>query len=116
MHIEIRGLSKSFDGTAVLNGLDYSGDVTSLAIIGPSGGGKSTFLRIVAGLSAPTSGEVVIDGRRVDYREKALPAHRARIGFVFQQGGLFQHMTAWDNITVPLRQVQGLSEDEASAR
>ena len=77
----------SFDGVQVLNGLSFDDEVSTLAIIGPSGGGKSTLLRILGGLQNPTSGSVRIDGVPVDYDERSLPAYRAQLGYVFQQGG-----------------------------
>ena len=99
MRIELADLCKEFDGTSVLKGLDFDDDVTTLAIIGPSGGGKSTLLRILGGLTAPTSGAVRVDGETVSYDEATLPVYRAKLGFVFQQGGLFEHLTARQNIT-----------------
>lgn len=116
MRIEIRDLRRSFAGREVLRGVCFDDEVTTLAVIGPSGGGKSTLLRIVGGLAAPTSGEVRVDGRAVDYDERALPAYRARLGFVFQQGGLFQHLTARENVALPLRAVHGIGEREALRR
>ena len=112
MRIELADLCKEFDGTSVLKGLDFDDDVTTLAIIGPSGGGKSTLLRILGGLTAPTSGTVRVDGETVGYDEATLPAYRAKLGVVFQQGGLFQHLSAVENIAMPLREVHGV---EASA-
>ena len=106
----------SFDGVQVLNGLSFDDEVSTLAIIGPSGGGKSTLLRILGGLQNPTSGSVRIDGVPVDYDERSLPAYRAQLGYVFQQGGLFAHMSALENIVVPLCQVHGFSKADAEER
>ena len=113
MRIELADLCKEFDGTSVLKGLDFDDDVTTLAIIGPSGGGKSTLLRILGGLTAPTSGAVRVDGETVSYDEATLPAYRAKLGFVFQQGGLFQHLSAVENIAMPLREVHGIEASTA---
>jgi polar amino acid transport system ATP-binding protein len=85
----------------------------SLAVIGPSGGGKTTLLRIVAGLAVPDSGELSIDGQRVDFSERALLAHRRSIGTVFQAYNLFPHLTARQNVELPLVKVHGLSTAEA---
>ena len=106
----------SFDGVQVLNGLSFDDEVSTLAIIGPSGGGKSTLLRILGGLQNPTSGSVRIDGVPVDYDERSLPAYRAQLGYVFQQGGLFAHMSALENIVVPLCQGHGFSKADAEER
>lgn len=116
MRISIDGLCMSFDGVQVLNGLSFDDEVSTLAIIGPSGGGKSTLLRILGGLQNPTSGSVRIDGVPVDYDERSLPAYRAQLGYVFQQGGLFAHMSALENIVVTLCQVHGFSKADAEER
>jgi polar amino acid transport system ATP-binding protein len=114
MRIEINNICKDFgNGRMVLNDFSYSGDVKTLAVIGPSGGGKSTLLRIIGGLIPPTSGEVILDGLRVDFTEKNLVAHRRRIGFVFQSKGLFAHLSAIDNITMPLYNVYGYNKKDA---
>ena len=86
----------------------------SLAIIGPSGGGKTTLLRILAGLTTPDAGTLRIDGAAVDFGEKALLAHRRRIGTVFQAYNLFPHLSARDNVLLPLTKVHGHSDDAAA--
>ncbi|MGN0261363.1 MAG: amino acid ABC transporter ATP-binding protein [Eggerthellaceae bacterium] len=116
MRISIDGLCMSFDGVQVLKDLSFDDEVSTLAVIGPSGGGKSTLLRILGGLQNPTSGTVRIDDNPVRYDERSLPAYRARLGYVFQQGGLFAHMSALDNIVVPLCQVHGFSKADAEGR
>ena len=98
MRIRLEHLEKEFDGVPVLRGIDFDDDVTTLAVIGPSGGGKSTLLRIVGGLIAPTAGTVEVDGERVDFDERTLPAYRASLGFVFQASGLFHHLGALENV------------------
>lgn len=105
-----------FGETLVLDGLNLDADITTLAIIGPSGGGKSTLLRILGGLQSPSSGRVVVGDEEVIYDERVLPSYRAGIGYVFQQGGLFQHMSVLDNIVVPLEQVHGVSHKDAETR
>lgn len=86
MRIEMRGVKKNFDGVPVLKGIDFSGDVTTLAVIGPSCGGKSTLLRILGGLLQPTAGEILLDGEEVPHDEQGLVRYRASLGFVFQDG------------------------------
>ena len=116
MHIEFRGLSRSFGGKTVLDGIDFADEVTTLAVIGPSGGGKSTLLRILGGLLAPSAGEVLVDGEPVPRDEAGLARYRATLGFVFQDGGLFHHLSAHENIALPLRVVHGVAADEADER
>lgn len=75
-----------------------------MALLGPSGGGKSTILRIIAGLDRADGGEVWLDGRRVDH----IHARARQVGFVFQHYALFRHMTVGENIAFGL-DVQGAS-------
>ncbi|HEY8965954.1 MAG TPA: amino acid ABC transporter ATP-binding protein [Candidatus Methylacidiphilales bacterium] len=116
MDIELRALTKAFDGEPVLRDLDLACRGRCLALIGPSGGGKSTLLRIVAGLEEPTSGEVRWNGAPLPRDEAGLRAHRRRIGFVFQAHNLFPHLTALENLVLPLVEVHGLSPGEARER
>jgi len=113
MRIEIRSLCKDFDGkTEVLRNINLYDDVTTLALIGSSGCGKSTFLRIVGGLIPASSGEVLLDGEIAADHEK----YRRNIGFVFQQGGLFSHLSARDNIILPLIKAHGFLNEQAEIR
>lgn len=117
MKIELNNLTKKFeDDRIILDNINFSEDVSTLALIGPSGGGKSTLLRIIGGLIQPSSGTVSINDEVILYEEKALQTHRKDIGFVFQQGGLFRHMTALDNIATPLINVHGVNKTEAIDR
>lgn len=96
--IELKGITKSFGKSAVLNQVDltiYRGE--ALAIIGPSGTGKSTILRIIAGLLAPDAGEVYVqDQRRVGWVDDV--ADPIGIGMVFQQAALFDSLTVEENV------------------
>ena len=116
MRVKLEQLCKSFDGVEVLHDISFDEEVASLAIIGPSGGGKSTLLRIIGGLLAPTSGSMEIDGDPIEFNEAALRNYRTTLGFVFQDGGLFHHLDALENVALPLRTVHHLSEDEAQSR
>ncbi len=111
MRIEIEDLKKSYDGD-VLSGITLNDDVKTLAVIGRSGCGKSTLLRIMGGLVEKTSGRVCLDGLEV----ADTSAYRRNIGFVFQQSGLFSHLCAMDNITLPLIKVHGMSKQQATER
>ena len=116
MRVALENLSKSFGDAAVLRDVCFDDEVSTLAIIGPSGGGKSTLLRIVGGLLAPTNGRVIVDGDEVDYAEKELPRYRSQLGFVFQQNSLFHHLSARANIVLPMTVVHGVGEAEATER
>jgi polar amino acid transport system ATP-binding protein len=114
MQLALNALSKSFAGHRVLDDLKADfGELRSLALIGPSGGGKSTLLRIIAGLEVPDTGSFSLDGETVHFDEPALREHRRHLGVVFQAFNLFPHMTALTNITLPLEKVHGLSPAEA---
>ena len=99
--IETKGLKKNFGSLQVLKGIDekiYKGEV--VAIIGPSGGGKSTFLRCLNMLEEPTEGKVYFEGEELDPKKVDIDLHRQKIGMVFQQFNVFPHMTVLDNITI----------------
>ncbi len=81
--------------------------------MGPSGGGKSTLLRIMGGLEHPDAGEVELDGERMMFNEEALLQHRRTVGTVFQAFNLFPHLTALQNITLPLEKVHGRTPAQA---
>jgi len=113
MRLDVKGLNKIFDGKSVaLKDVNYLGDIETLALIGRSGCGKSTFLRILGGLIPATSGLVLLDGEPASETEE----YRKKMGFVFQQGGLFFHLSAIENITLPLEKVHGLSKELARER
>jgi polar amino acid transport system ATP-binding protein len=114
MRLKATNLSKSFGSQIVLQNINLDLDqVHSLALIGPSGGGKSTLLRIIAGLETPDSGTLFLNDREIIYREKELMAHRRTVGTVFQAFNLFPHLTALQNITLPLEKVHQCSPVEA---
>ncbi len=106
MRLKITGLSKRFGDRQVLDHLTLELDQThSLVVIGPSGGGKTTLLRILAGLELPDDGQVELDGQPMQFDEPALQRHRRSVGIVFQAFNLFPHLTALQNITLPLEKV-----------
>ncbi|MDR1742004.1 MAG: amino acid ABC transporter ATP-binding protein [Synergistaceae bacterium] len=101
MLIRVENLSKSFGKLKVLSGINEEvrcGEVVS--IIGPSGGGKSTFLRCLNLLEQPTDGKVFFDGVNICDRKVDIVEHRRKIGMVFQQFNVFPHLTVTENITI----------------
>jgi polar amino acid transport system ATP-binding protein len=114
LKLEVQSLCKSFGDQAVLRDIQISLEkVHTLALIGPSGGGKSTLLRVIAGLERPDSGRVVWDDEEIIFRERELHEHRKTVGTVFQSFNLFPHLSALSNITLPLEKVHGHSKVEA---
>ncbi len=115
MKLEIVGLEKSFGQHRVLHGvqLELNGP-RSLALIGPSGGGKSTLLRLIAGLEQPSAGTIALNGKSIPFgKEDALRVHRTSVGVVFQAFNLFPHLSALENIALPLRVVHRVQATEA---
>jgi polar amino acid transport system ATP-binding protein len=105
-------------GTAtVLDRLSLAtGEIGTLVLVGPSGGGKSTLLRILAGLDVPTSGRVAFDGQVLPHDEEGLRSYRRSVGTVFQAYNLFPHLTAMENLLLPLVHVHGLTAAAARER
>lgn len=117
MDIEIRKLRLALGGKDILCGMELPKvSANILALIGPSGGGKSTLLRVWGGLLPADEGEILLDGEALPHAEKDLRAYRRRMGMVFQNWNLFHHLTALENLMLPLTQVHGLPEAEAEAR
>jgi sulfate transport system ATP-binding protein len=100
MSIEVRGVNKRFGDFVALDDVNVSlptGQLT--ALLGPSGGGKSTLLRIIAGLESADTGEVTIEGRQATH----LPPQKRDVGFVFQHYAVFKHLTVAENVAFGLR-------------
>ncbi|MBQ9322824.1 MAG: amino acid ABC transporter ATP-binding protein [Clostridia bacterium] len=99
--IETKSLVKSFGALRVLNGVSiqvHQGE--ALAIIGPSGGGKSTFLRCLNLLEAPDGGDVIFEGQKINQKGTDVDRYRQKMGMVFQHFNVFPHMTVQENITL----------------
>ncbi|MGV1789969.1 ABC transporter ATP-binding protein [Rhizobium sp. A37_96] len=97
--LSLRGIAKSFGGNAILKGVDLDVEPGEfIALVGPSGCGKSTLLRILAGLDHADSGEIILGGNDVS----GVAAADRNIAMVFQSYALYPHLTASENIAVPL--------------
>lgn len=114
MNLELRQIKKYFGRQLALK-IDHLKleNCQTLVLIGPSGGGKSTLLKMIAGLHVPDSGTMTIEGQEIIFEENELLKYRRRIGVVFQSWNLFPHLTALENIVLPLVQVHGHPVAEA---
>jgi sulfate transport system ATP-binding protein len=112
MAIEVRNVNKAFGATRVLD--DVSIDVASgslTALLGPSGGGKSTLLRVIAGLETPDTGTVLISGKDAT----RLAPQRRNVGFVFQHYAAFKHLSVFRNVAFGL-EIRKRPKDEIRGR
>lgn len=118
MKLETHAVTKRYGAHAALDGASFTtGDgARVIALLGPSGGGKSTLLRVLGSLLVPDEGHVSIDARMLPHDEDGALNERRGNGFVFQGYNLFPHLTALQNITLPLREVHGMSETLATQR
>ena len=99
--LQVEGLKKSFGKLEVLRGIDEQiREGEAVSIIGPSGGGKSTFLRCLNLLETPTAGKIYFRGADVMDKRHNIDQYRQKIGMVFQNFNVFPHMTALENITL----------------
>ena len=114
---EIKNLQKKFGSLTVFDGLSETickGDV--VVIIGPSGGGKSTFIRCLNLLEQPTAGKIYFEGEDITVKGFDVNKHRQKVGMVFQQFNLFNNLTVLENITISLTKVKKQSEEESKEK
>ena len=114
---EIKDLQKKFGSLTVFDGLSETickGDV--VVIIGPSGGGKSTFIRCLNLLEQPTAGKIYFEGEDITAKGFDVNKHRQKVGMVFQQFNLFNNLTVLENITISLTRVKKQSEEESKEK
>lgn len=115
--IEFRDVFLSFDEKVILDGVSFKvrkGETKM--ILGRSGGGKSTIIRLILGLLKPDGGQILIDGEDItDYTEPQMMEVRKKIGMVFQEGALFDSLSVYDNVAYRLHE-QGVAEDEVETQ
>ena len=114
--IKTVNLHKSFGSLHVLQGVNqtiHKGEVIS--VIGPSGGGKSTFLRCLNLLEKPEKGQIFFNGENICGKKVNIDKHRQKMGMVFQQFNVFPHLTVGENIKLAPKMLKGKSEEEATA-
>lgn len=111
--IEFRDVHLSFDDKKILNGVSFivrRGETK--IILGRSGGGKSTIIRLILGLTKPDSGQILIDGEDItDFTEVEMMDVRKKMGMVFQDGALFDSLPVYDNVAYRLHE-QGFNEEQ----
>ncbi len=111
--IEFRDVYLSFDDKVILDGVNFTvrrGETK--VILGRSGGGKSTTIRLILGLLKPDSGQILIDGEDItEYSEVEMMNVRKKIGMIFQEGALFDSLSVYDNVAYRLHE-QGVEEEE----
>jgi phospholipid/cholesterol/gamma-HCH transport system ATP-binding protein len=116
--IEFRNVRKCFGDRTILDDVNaqiYEGHVTT--IIGKSGGGKSVFLKHIIGLLSPTEGSILFHGRSVDeMSSREWEAFRSQFSYCFQNNALFDSLTVFENIALPLQQTMRLSKKEIHSR
>jgi phospholipid/cholesterol/gamma-HCH transport system ATP-binding protein len=98
--IQLRGVKKRFGAQVVLDGVDFDvNEGETVALLGPSGTGKSVLLKHIIGLLKPDAGTITVDGKDVAHlKRKELVAYRQNIGYVFQNGALFDSMDVFENV------------------
>src|SRR6187402_2665973 len=112
MSIELKTISKKFGEVTAVNDVNFSVNEGELVgLLGPSGGGKTTVLRMIAGLEVPTEGDLFIRGKRVN----DVPVQNRNIGFVFQNYALFKTMSVAENIAFGLK-IRNWSRADRDAR
>lgn len=118
MRLEARELVKAYGAMRALDGASFaSGDQQRVvALLGPSGGGKSTLLRVLGCLLVADAGAVSVDGKELPHDEAGALMARRGNGFVFQGYNLFPHLSALENVALPLRVVHGWTAAEAEQR
>ena len=110
--LQLRQIRKSFDNTEVLKGIDLEvAQGEFITLLGASGCGKTTTLRIIGGFTTPTSGDVTFDGVRIN----DVPPHKRQINTVFQKYALFPHLDVFENIAFGLR-IAKVPADEIEQR
>lgn len=112
--LKVDGLEKSFAGNRILNGVSFEIDRGQIKVIcGPSGSGKSTLLRCLNLLTQPDKGRVWLEGQEITNENSDVNRVRQRIGFVFQEFNLFNHLTALKNVSLALEKVKKMRKDDA---
>jgi polar amino acid transport system ATP-binding protein len=114
MNLKLQSLCKRHVNVPLFENINLSSSAQVLGLIGSSGSGKSSLLRLIAGLDTPSSGQIFVDNMRVPSAEgRALEEYRKSLGVVFQSWNLFPHLSAKDNIVLPLTVLHAMTKERA---
>lgn len=118
MHmLEVKDVHKSYGDLEVLKGISFTMEKgETIVIIGTSGTGKSTLLRCINQLNPPDKGEIWLDGEEITKPKIDINRIRQKIGFVFQEFNLFNHLTALRNVSIGLEKVKGMTKEKAQEK
>jgi len=115
--LEVKNIHKTYGTVEILKGVSFTMEKEETkVIIGPSGTGKSTLLRCINQLSPPDTGQVWLDGVEITNPSTNINNAREKIGFVFQDFNLFNHLTAVRNVSLGLEKVKGVDKETAKKR
>ncbi len=115
--IEVQNLTKRFGKLTVLDNISTHFDLGEVvSVIGPSGGGKSTFLRCLNLLEMPTEGSIFFNGINICDEKTDINVHRQKMGMVFQQFNLFENMNVMKNLTIAPMRIKKMEKEEAEAK
>ena len=114
MHmLELKDIHKAYGKNEILKGVSFKMDKgETKVVIGPSGTGKSTLLRCINQLHPPDKGEVWLDGEEITNKKLNINIIRQKIGFVFQDFNLFNHLTALKNVSIGLEKVKKIDKEK----
>ncbi|MBN2428420.1 MAG: amino acid ABC transporter ATP-binding protein [Deltaproteobacteria bacterium] len=116
--LRAENISKVLGGKQILKGVSFTLKKGELKVlIGPSGGGKSTLLQCINFLIPPDEGQIYLDGEEIHiHRKRDLYAYRQKVGMIFQDFNLFDHLNALENVSIALRKVKKIARKEALER
>jgi polar amino acid transport system ATP-binding protein len=115
--LEVKDIYKAYGNVEILKGVSFTMEKEETkVIIGPSGTGKSTLLRCINQLSPPDKGQVWLDGEEITNPKTNINKFREKIGFVFQDFNLFNHLTAVRNVSIGLEKVKKIEKEAAQTR
>ena len=115
--LEVKDIYKAYGDVEILKGVSFTMEKEETkVIIGPSGTGKSTLLRCINQLSPPDKGQVLLDGEEITNPKTNINKIREKIGFVFQDFNLFNHLTALRNVSIGLEKVKRIEKEAAKTR